>query len=188
MWLCVCEGDRVHWLDLGEKVGDKDISDITHLCLQDFGDLRSFFRSQFHKELKEVELCVKGWNWGEAKFRGSLLSFCVDAKPAFEIPLREVSQVCVCGGGGGDRGRYKDKSVPPHTQVIAGKNEVTLEFHQGDNTPVSMVEMRFHIPNTDGEEDPVTAFREKVLAHADIMQATGDAIVTFSEIQSLTPR
>lgn len=90
--------------------------------------------------------------------------------------------------GEGDRGRDKDKSVPPHTQVIAGKNEVTLEFHQGENTPVSMVEMRFHIPNTDGEEDPVTMFREKVLAHADIMQATGDAIVTFSEIQSLTPR
>ena len=103
VWLCVCvcEGDRVRCvvvgLHLGEKVGDvQDISDITHSYLQDFGDLRSFFRSQFHKELKEVELCVKGWNWGEVKFRGSLLSFCVDAKPAFEIPLREVSQVCVC--------------------------------------------------------------------------------------------
>ena len=84
-------------------------------------------------------------------------------------------------------GRGKGKS-PPDIQVIAGKNEVTLEFHQGENTSVSMVEMRFHIPNTEGEEDPVTAFREKVLAHADIMQATGDAIVTFSEIQSLTPR
>jgi len=32
-----------------------------------------------------------------------------------------------------------------------------------------MVEMRFHIPNTEGEEDPVTTFLEKVLAHADIM-------------------
>ena len=33
---------------------------------------------QFHEELKEVELCVKGLNWGEAKLRGSLVSFCVD--------------------------------------------------------------------------------------------------------------
>lgn len=69
--------------------------------------MKGFFQTQFHKELKEVEFCVKGWNWGEAKFRGSLLSFMVDSKPAFEIPLKEVSQVgwvgvCVneCIGGG----------------------------------------------------------------------------------------
>ena len=40
-----------------------------------------------------MELCVKGWNWGEAHFQGSLLSFEIDSKPAFEIPLKEVSQV-----------------------------------------------------------------------------------------------
>ena len=40
-----------------------------------------------------MELCAKGWNWGEASFRGSLMSFLVDNKPAFEIPLAEVSQV-----------------------------------------------------------------------------------------------
>ena len=66
------------------------------LHMQDFADLKGFFQTQFRKELKEVEFCVKGWNWGEAKFRGSLLSFMVDSKPAFEIPLKEVSQVCVC--------------------------------------------------------------------------------------------
>ena len=30
-------------------------------------------------------------------------------------------------------GRGKDKPAPAHTQVIAGKNEVILEFHQGEN-------------------------------------------------------
>ena len=74
---------------------------------------------------------MKGWNWGDAKFEGSLLSFMVDSKPAFEIPLEEVSQ------------------------AIPGKNEITLEFHQNDETPVSLVEMRFHIPNVEGSEDPV---------------------------------
>jgi structure-specific recognition protein 1 len=50
--------------------------------------------------------------------------------------------------------------------------------------------MRFHIPNTgtDGEEDPVQSFHDKVLAKADIVQATGDAIASFSEMQCLTPR
>ena len=50
-------------------------------------------KSKFHKDLREVDLSVKGWNWGEARFRGSLLGFYVDNKPAFEIPLKEVSQV-----------------------------------------------------------------------------------------------
>ena len=159
-----------------------------------------------------MEFCVKGWNWGEAKFRGSLLSFMVDSKPAFEIPLKEVSQVggwvgmCVneCIGGGvagctcqGNSGIVKQlnftHTLPytyahTHNQVITGKNEVTLEFHQNEATPVSLVEMRFHIPNAEGEGDAVAAFRDKALAHADIIQATGDAIVTFTEIQTLTPR
>lgn len=93
--------------------------------------MKEFFSSHFKKDMKEVELCVKGWNWGDAKFDGALLSFMVDSKPAFEIPLEEVSQ------------------------AIPGKNEITLEFHQNDDTPVSLVEMRFHIPNVEGSEDPV---------------------------------
>ena len=72
--------------------------------------------------------------------------------------------------------------------MTQGKNEVTLEFHQSEEAPVSLVEMRFHIPNTEGEEDPVSQFQEKALAHADVMQATGDTIASFPEIQTLTPR
>ena len=87
-------------------------------------------------------------------------------------------------------------------QVTSGKNEVTLEFHQSEDVPLSLVEMRFHIPtSTTGassegmdagsgneESNPVKVFEEKCLARADVMQVTGDAIVTFSEIHSLTPR
>ena len=93
-------------------------------------------------------------------------------------------------------------------QVTSGKNEVVLEFHQSEDAPLSLVEMRFHIPTTtaptagegggaeggteDGadeeENNPVKIFHEKCLARADVIQATGDAIVTFSEIHSLTPR
>ena len=56
-------------------------------------DLRTYFKSQYHRELCEVDLCAKGWNWGDITFRGSLMSFNVDSKPAFEVPLNEVSQV-----------------------------------------------------------------------------------------------
>lgn len=54
----------------------------------------------------EKELSLKGWNWGTAKFYGSVLSFDVGHHTAFEIPLYDVSQ------------------------CTTGKNEVTLEFHQ----------------------------------------------------------
>ena len=64
-----------------------------HLVFQDYPELKEFLKNRFHKDLREVDLSVKGWNWGEARFRGSLLGFYVDNKPAFEIPLKEVSQV-----------------------------------------------------------------------------------------------
>lgn len=64
-----------------------------HLFFQDYMDLKNFFKSNFRKDLREIDLCVKGWNWGDISFRGSLLAFSVDNKPAFEVPLSEVSQV-----------------------------------------------------------------------------------------------
>lgn len=73
-----------------------------------------------------------------------------------------------------------------------------------DDSPLSLVEMRFHVPQTNifpvidetGENpeqesmgpDPVKELHEKILAKADVIQATGDAIVTFDEIHCLTPR
>jgi len=56
--------------------------------------------------MADTEVCVKGWNWGTAKFKGSVLSFDVANSLGFDIPLGYVSQ------------------------CTTGKNEVTLEFHQ----------------------------------------------------------
>lgn len=105
----------------------------------------SEFLSQFYNiKIENLELSVKGWNWGTAKFKGivcfmlcsikiiskfnlptvlfysflqmhklkyvcnvividtftslgSSLSFEVDKKPAFEIPLKDVSQATTAG-------------------------------------------------------------------------------------------
>ncbi|XP_046840265.1 FACT complex subunit SSRP1-like isoform X2 [Xenia sp. Carnegie-2017] len=132
----------------------------------DFDKISNFISSQFNIELEEVELSVKGWNWGSPRFTDSVLSFDVDNKPAFEIPLKDVSA------------------------ATTGKNEVTLEFHQHDDTEIALMEMRFYVPpSNDGTDaDPVKTFHEKVLAKADVIQATGDAIVTFEEVAILTPR
>ncbi|KAH7957478.1 hypothetical protein HPB52_019225 [Rhipicephalus sanguineus] len=127
--------------------------------------LAKFFQHHFELPLASRELCLKGWNWGTARFEGSVLSFDVDKHSAYEIPLANVSH------------------------CTTAKNEVTLEFHQNDDAAVSLMELRFHIPtDPNSDTDPIQAFRNNVLSKASIIQATGDAMVTFKELQCLTPR
>ncbi|XP_037954488.1 FACT complex subunit Ssrp1 [Teleopsis dalmanni] len=124
-----------------------------------------FIKKAYHQEMVEKELCVKGWNWGTARFKGSILSFDKDSKTIFEVPLTNVSQ------------------------CMTGKNEVTLEFHQNDDAPVGLLEMRFHIPTVESaEEDPVESFQNNVMSKASVISASGDAIAIFREIHCLTPR
>ncbi|KAJ2949235.1 hypothetical protein O0L34_g6185 [Tuta absoluta] len=125
-----------------------------------------FFKTNYKKDMLEKELSLKGWNWGTAKFNGAVLSFNVGSNSAFEIPLHYVSQ---CN---------------------TGKNEVTLEFHQNDDTPVSLMEMRFHIPTSElaGDMDAVDAFHQQVMNKASVISVSGDAIAIFRELQCLTPR
>ncbi|XP_059202744.1 FACT complex subunit SSRP1a [Centropristis striata] len=132
----------------------------------DFEKISEFFKVNYKVELSEKDMCVKGWNWGTAKFSGPLLSFEVNESTAFEVPLSNVSQ------------------------CATGKNEVTLEFHQNDDTEVSLMEVRFYVPpsQSDERQDPVEAFAENVLSKADVIQATGDAVCIFKELQCLTPR
>ncbi|XP_011648047.1 FACT complex subunit Ssrp1 [Pogonomyrmex barbatus] len=127
--------------------------------------IAKFFSINYKKDMLEKELSLKGWNWGTAKFNGSVLSFDVGHHTAFEIPLYDVSQ---CN---------------------TGKNEVTLEFHQNDDAPVSLMEMRFHIPVSDSaDQDPVEAFHQQVMEKASVISVSGDAIAIFKEIHCLTPR
>lgn len=128
--------------------------------------ISKFFKSNYKHDIVEKELCLKGWNWGTARFQGAVLSFDVGSAPAFEIPLNNVSQ------------------------CTPGKNEVTIEYHQNDDAPVNLVEMRFHIPSSEiaGGDDPVDAFHKQVMKKASVINVSGDAIAIFREIQCLTPR
>lgn len=115
------------------------------------------------------------------------MEFNVENKLAFEIPLNEVSR------------------------CTTSKNEVTLSFHQHEEAPITLTEMRFHIPTEQKVEDgdPVEVntilynlyciilqfpfysiqnFYNKVMNKADTIQATGDAIARFDEVSCLTPR
>ncbi|XP_046343338.2 FACT complex subunit SSRP1-like [Haliotis rufescens] len=132
----------------------------------DFEKLSGFVSNFYETSLEKVDVSLKGWNYGIAHFQGNALTFEVDKSMSFEVPLTNVSH------------------------STTAKNEVTLEFHLNDDAAVSLTEMRFHIPadNRDAENDPVQEFYKNVLESADIIQATGESIVTLQEIQCLTPR
>ncbi|XP_072293883.1 FACT complex subunit SSRP1a [Eucyclogobius newberryi] len=160
-WRRVCLG---HGIKLGTSSGH--IYKYDGFKDTDFEKISDFFKTNYKLDVTEKDMCVKGWNWGTAKFSGPLLSFDINDNPAFEIPLSNVSQ------------------------CATGKNEVTLEFHQTDETEVSLMEVRFYVPpnQSDERQDPVEAFAENVLSQADVIQATGDAVCVFKELQCLTPR
>ncbi|CAG0884008.1 unnamed protein product [Cyprideis torosa] len=127
--------------------------------------LTRFFKDNYHKDMSLREYSVKGWNWGTARFKGKVLTFEVGGQPDFDIPLVNVSH------------------------VVAGKQEVTMEFHKNDDAPVDLCEMRFHIPATgEGDSDPVEAFKDEVMKQASVITASGDAIAIFTEVNCITPR
>lgn len=127
--------------------------------------IAKFFKTNYSLDMLEKELSVKGWNWGTAKFVGSVLSFEIGNLTGFEIPLHNVSQ------------------------CTTGKNEVTVEFHQNDDAPVNLMEMRFHIPASElSGDDPVDSFHKQVMKNASVISVSGDAIAIFREIPCLTPR
>ncbi|XP_071848576.1 FACT complex subunit SSRP1-like isoform X2 [Apostichopus japonicus] len=130
----------------------------------DRADLADFLKKQYSVELEDVELSIKGWNWGSAQFNGSELDFRIGSRSAFNVPLGNVS----------------------HTTT--GKNEVILEFHQNDDAEVSLMEMRFYIPPSENSDTSLETFHQNVMAKADIIQATGDAITSLDQIPCLTPR
>ncbi|XP_062380501.1 FACT complex subunit SSRP1a [Sardina pilchardus] len=160
-WRRVCLG---HGIKLSTSTGH--VYKYDGFKDSDLESIAAFFKANYKVELVEKDMCVKGWNWGTAKFTGPLLSFDVSENPVFEIPLSNVSQ------------------------CATGKNEVTLEFHQNDDAEVALMEVRFYVPPATAEDggDPVEAFAQNVLSKADVIQATGDAVCIFKELQCLTPR
>ncbi|XP_050508600.1 uncharacterized protein LOC126885869 isoform X2 [Diabrotica virgifera virgifera] len=87
---------------------------------------------------------------------GSVLSFDVGSNSSFEIPLNHISQ---CTGG---------------------KNGIAMEFHQNDDAPVSLMEMKL--------KDPVEVFQQQVVDKASVINISVDAIAIFRKINCLTPR
>ncbi|KAJ4972492.1 hypothetical protein NE237_005666 [Protea cynaroides] len=160
---------------LGIRIKDGLYYKFTGFRDQDVSTLTNFIQNSIGVTPEEKQFSVSGRNWGEIDLKGNMLTFLVGSKQAFEVSLADVSQ----------------------TQ-LQGKNEVSLEFHLDDTTGAnekdSLVEMSFHIPNSNtqfvGDENrpPAQVFRDKIMSMADVGPSGEDAVVTFDSIAILTPR
>ncbi|KAI3974171.1 hypothetical protein MKX01_033422 [Papaver californicum] len=160
---------------LGIRTKDGVFYKFTGFRDQDVSSLTTYIQTNIGVTAVEKQLSVSGRNWGEVDLNGNMLTFVVGSKHCFEVSLADVSQ----------------------TQM-QGKNDVGLEFHVDDTTGAnekdSLVEMSFHIPNSNtqyvGDENRPSAqvFRDKIMSMADVGPSGEEAVVTFEGIAILTPR
>lgn len=138
------------------------------LLTQSFDEISSFARNYYDVPLDRKELSLKGWNWGRTDFQGDYITFDISGKQAFEVPVTEIAN-----------------------STVAGKNEVSLEFMQGDGQSLtaptggnkrsesamdhSLVEMRFFIPGmAKSEETEKKKKPAKENADGDAIEVDGD--------------
>ncbi|RKP23665.1 structure-specific recognition protein-domain-containing protein [Syncephalis pseudoplumigaleata] len=148
--------------------------------------LKNSIRHNYHLPLDIKELCLKGWNWGKTEFQGNYLLFNIGNRQTFEVPLNEVSNT-----------------------NISGKNEVSIELAMNDSAGSlkekrerarrrgdQLMEVRFYVPGMvqtdegEGEEEQSAAqlFYETLKTKAELGQVTGEYVVRFHDVFSLSPR
>eukprot|EP01097_Dermamoeba_algensis_P003907 TRINITY_DN263_c0_g2_i1.p1 TRINITY_DN263_c0_g2~~TRINITY_DN263_c0_g2_i1.p1 ORF type:complete len:647 (-),score=230.38 TRINITY_DN263_c0_g2_i1:220-2160(-) len=170
------ELSSVHWLRVGVRFQLKVILKggshvkFSGLKQNDKENLENFFKKHFNLSLKTIDVSCSGENFGEATFEGNILSYKINGKLAFEIPMTDVSQ------------------------SVNQKNEVMMEFFQDDTQAeeCSLLEMRLVIPTigTHAEDEPTAAekFHKQVIQKADIQNTTGKGIALLSNLPVLNPR
>lgn len=166
------ELDGLNWQRLGNRPGIKmRFTNGKKMRFGGFKDsdldkIKQFAQKNWHKDVENNDLVLKGWNYGNCQVDGQSVEFTLDNKPVFEVPLSNVAN------------------------CLGNKSEATLEFHQNDDCPTSLIEMRFHMPADvdDEESDPVEEFRKAVMAFAGIETEAGQPVASLQQILCTTPR
>eukprot|EP00884_Botryococcus_braunii_P021465 jgi/Botrbrau1/8001/Bobra.384_2s0027.1 len=140
---------------------------------KDFDSLQEFAK-KLGFLIKEEPLCISGRSWGTAEVENSTLTFRVDNKVAFRLPLVEVGQ------------------------VQQGREEVMLELPVDDTAggerQDALVEMAFYVPAnaagypTDDDRSATQIFYDQVMENTDAGAAVGDAVATFDNVGVVAPR
>ncbi|ORY79403.1 hypothetical protein BCR37DRAFT_381540 [Protomyces lactucae-debilis] len=187
------KASRGYMLKITTRQGDAVTLD--NFREDDVEALSSSIQEKFKLELHRKEHALKGWNWGKTDITGSDLSFIVNGKNAFDLPLKHIANT-----------------------NLTGKAEVSIEFGLPGEADESnkdakrearlvdqMVEIRFFVPgqadkgddagsDKEGEADPVEevsnaqVFYDTLKDRADVGETAGDAIASFSDVVCIVPR
>ncbi|PIC50080.1 hypothetical protein B9Z55_001126 [Caenorhabditis nigoni] len=164
---------NIRWQKLGNRPGirfglkDGGSHRFGGLKDADFDKILVVTESSWGLGIEKTDLVIKGWNYGNVQVKGKNVEFSWENNPIFEIPCTNVSQ------------------------CVANKNEAVLEFHQNENNPISLMEMRFHMPvdpENEDDIDQVEEFKKAVLAYAGLEAETEQPITLLSDILCTTPR
>jgi structure-specific recognition protein 1 len=195
-WLKVARG---YQLRITTKDHDKRKEIFDGFHRDDLDHLASALSEYFHKRLDQVEVSVRGWNWGKALVEDSEVRFLVRDKLAFELPVEQIANSNIAGKTEVSMEFITGEQQQPETNTGASANGAgKAKKQKGDQ----LVEMRLHVPGNarkeddddeqsgeeEEEETAASAFHEAIKAKADIGQAAGDGIILFKEVLVLTPR
>eukprot|EP01147_Barroeca_monosierra_P002940 gene2941-8177_t len=129
----------------------------------EMNQILEFFKTNYGIEIKIVELSLKGHNSGIPKFHDTFLSFDIDGKPAFELPLNVVKS------------------------ASAQKFEANVDFlvdTEKDDELQQIESMRFVVIPEPGMDDfeRTEEFVESIKARASIIETTSKPICSFSTL------
>eukprot|EP01043_Picozoa_sp_COSAG02_P038450 COSAG02_NODE_2965_length_7644_cov_1362.789927_5_plen_570_part_00 len=161
-------------LTCAEKSGGPAMRFTGTWDVEAFTRLEYFVKENYSIDMERSKLATKGWNWGAPVFQGRSMSFEVDGKEAFDLPLDQV------------------------VQVTENKHEVAMEFKAENdaNDQDELIEMRFLVPPAQAAEDdedseltPAQKFLADVRKRASVGDLEeGSGIVKFDAVNFVTPR
>lgn len=165
----------------------------------DFDRLSTAITEYYNKRLDQVEVSVRGWNWGRADIEEADVRFYIRDRLAFELPVEQIANSNIAGKTEVSMEFITGEQQQPGANTGSAANGVKPKRERGDQ----LVEMRLHVPGTVGPasddedaegsdageaETAASAFHQAIKDKADIGQVAGDGIIVFKEVLVLTPR
>ncbi|KAJ3253307.1 FACT complex subunit [Boothiomyces macroporosus] len=163
--------------------------------------------------LEHKEVSTRGYNWGQAEFQDSSLTFTVHNKQAFELPLTEVANTVVSGKsevsiefavpkdvakrqdalvevrfyvpGGATEGQVMESG---NKRVYRDKDAVDIDDEGDEEGEVSLAAQKA-VLDDDGEAvSAATLFCETIKEKSDVGAVTSELICAFADMLCITPR
>ncbi|GAA5863656.1 hypothetical protein JCM8547_003683 [Rhodosporidiobolus lusitaniae] len=183
---------------------------------EDFERLSNLCKQYYNITIETKDISVRGWNWGVAEVQSDDLAFLVAGKPAFTVPLSQVSNTSIQKA---EVALEFSSALPP--PPADGQEDPIARKKRLRALPDEISEMRLYLPGSargmkkkgdkakakaegvkDGEESSegeseeededgdaaAQVFHDAVKEKAAIGQVVGESFCTIPDILCVTPR